>query len=364
MRKILFVTFQDFANVSTDIAWAINNHLEGWEARVCSCIPHPFDYPRKHDIDFDFSTPEQKGDMERWIHDGIDVLIWAEEEKFPHYYYSFYSSEQTYSDAILFGVRDLLGSRTKKFIFHAGVAYRTYFAQYNEMDTVWFDGQILSPDLWRLSRGLEGISCFGKPMIDLDGAAMPDRWGPFFPGRIGPKELVVCHSPTDYGHKGTEIIDAAVARVQERLPHVSYRHIGGPVHNGKHIPHSEVIRQRGECHVYIDQFSEIGGIGMSALEAMGNGLITLCTTHMIPESIWTASGLRSSDCPLISMPAPTRDKEVDIQSVESALFDVCSRPDEMPSLAMSGIQWVMKSMDPKRFAERFILSLKEPLDCA
>lgn len=358
MRKILFVTFQDFANVSTDIAWAINNHLEGWEAKVCSCIPHPFDYPRKHDIDFDFSTPEQKGDMERWIHEGIDVLIWAEEEKSPHFYYSFYGSEHAYSNAILFGRNRLLLSNAKKFIFHAGVSYRNYSEQYNELDKEWFDGQILSPDLWRLSRELEGISCFGKPMIDLDGVPLPDRWGPFSPGRMEPKEIVVCHSPTDYGHKGTEVIDAAVARVQEYLPHVKYRHIGGPVHNGKHIPHSEVIRQRSECHIYIDQFSEIGGIGMSALEAMGGGLITLCTTHMIPESIWRSSGLSSSECPLISMPAPTRDKEVDIQSVESALSGICSRPNEMPALAMSGIQWVMKNMDPKRFAERFIISLR------
>jgi len=350
VRKILFVTFQDFANVSTDIAWAINNHLDGWEARVCSCTPHPFDYPRKHHLDFDLSTPDQRAGMESWIRDGVDVLIWAE-EGFLDYYYSFYAEGSTYLNAMLFEMREQLWPKFKKFIFHAGVSYRTNFERYNALDAEWFDGQITSPDLWRLSRG---VVCFGKPIIDVDESDLSTRWGLL-------DSLTVCHSPTDYGHKGTRIIDAAVERVQKRLPQVQYRRIGGPVADGTHVPHGELVRQRRACHIYIDQFSEIGGIGMSALEAMGDGLVTLCTTQMIPDSVWGASGLERSECPIVSIPAPTGDVEVDIQSVEAALFDVCSRPDEMLDQAERGVRWVREHMDPKRFAERFMLSLREPL---
>jgi len=353
VRKILFVTFQDFANVSTDISWAINTYLDGWEARVCSCTPHPFDYPRKHHIDFDFSTPDQKAAMESWIREGLDVLVWAE-EGFPDYYYSFYAQGSTYLNAMLFGMREALWTKVRKFIFHAGVSYRTHFERYNALDAEWFDGQITSPDLWRLSRDLEGVACFGKPIIGVEESDPSAGWE-----RLD--SLTVCHSPTDYGHKGTRVIDAAVERVQKRLPQVQYRRIGGPVADGAHVPHEELARQRRACHVYIDQFSEIGGIGMSALEAMGDGLVTLCTTQMVPDSVWRASGLERSECPIVSLPAPTRDLEVDIQAVESALLDVCSRPDELPALAERGARWAREKMDPRLFAERFILSLKEPL---
>ena len=353
MSKILFIAFQDFANVSTDIALAVNQHVDGWEAKVCGCIPHPFCYSQGHDLDFDFSSDLEKREMAQWIREGVDVLVWAEEEQSPYGYYSFYGPGHSFAIAMMFGMRESVFANAKKVIFHAGVSYREYHSVYNALDPDHFDAQLLSPDLWRLSNNLEGISCFSKPM-EVDMESVSESW---LSERAG-QEIVICHSPTNYDHKGTLTIDAAAERVSRALPNVSYRHIGGPVQDGRHLSHSAVLEQRMSCHVYVDQFSKIGGIGVSSVEAMAGGLVSLCTTQMVPESVWAKNGLDSDSCPLISLQAPTGDLEVDVQAIESVLMGLCLDQKELVRRGVAGAKWVEENLNPKTFADRFISSLQ------
>jgi len=357
MRRILFVAFQDYANVSTDIAFAINEHLDGWEARVCSCVAHPFEYPNRHHLDFDSSTEDEKREMAEWIRGGVDVLVWAEEGRSPDDYYSFHSDGKLFARTMLFGMMDEIFSSSRCFVFHAGVAYRTFSRSYNALDRGHFESQLVSPDLWRLTDGLRGIAVFGKPMLPCDDYTSWDTWSPG-------ERIEVCHSPTSFAHKGTRIVDSAMDRVRERLGDVLYRHIGGPAHRGMHVPHQTLKDTRRKCHLYVDQFSSIGGIGVSALESMSDGMVSLCTTHMIPESVWGSAGLRSQDCPIVSLPCPTGDKEIDVQALTQTLLRTCSEPESLPWLGSQGKEWIRMAMDPKRFAQRFISSLKEPIDCA
>lgn len=350
MRKILFVTYQDFANVSSDIAHAINGHLPGWEAKVYSCLPHPFAYPNAHDFDFDFSNDEQKREAESWVSDGVDILVWAE-ESWPHSYYSFHDASKTFADAMLFGHRERLFATAKCFIFHAGVPFRSNPLVYNDLDPLSFKAQIVSPDLWRLSKDQEGIVCFGKPFsVDLERAQTlweTDRAG---------GTIVVCHSPTNLALKGTDIIDETMARIVEDNSDVEYRQIGGPAYQNQHIPYGELCEQRKGCHIYIDQYSDIGGVGMSSLEAMADGMIALCTSHMIPGPLWARSGMGSrANCPMIRLPCRTGDDVVD----SAALYDVVQRlvrtsRYNLRMVGMGGALWVRQNLDTSRFAHRFI----------
>ncbi len=345
MKRILFITYQDYANVSSSMAKAINSSMRDWGAAVFSCTSHPFGYPHAPDLVFDSADIYEKRDAKEWLKDGVDVLVWAEEAPSPQHYYSFYSEGGEFADAMLFGMKDRLFDKAKTFIFHAGVAYRYQSVEYNRLDSEFFDGQIVSPDLWRISNGLNGIPLFGKPM------------GYYGSHRLARDPGVVrfCHSPTNKSHKGTAIIDAAMDRVSSLRADIGYEHVGGPYHEGKHLPFDEVRRVRSGYDVYIDQFSLVGGVGMSSLEAMGEGLVSMCSTQMIPEEVWEMCGISSKDCPLIQLSGPTGDDEVDKRYLERKIIEVANS--FTPYQGRRSRDWVCHHMDESLKAQMFIESL-------
>lgn len=348
MRKILFVTYQDYANVSTDIAKSIKDFHPDWDARVCSCVPHPFGYPTPHDLDYDSASDEQKADMAEWIRSGIDVLVWAEEARNPSDYYSFHANGQEFAKTMLFGEFDEVFKNAKTFIFHAGNGYRGWSKDYNRLDRDYFFRQIVSPDLWRLTDNGTQV-CFGKPMVSDMCWALSRNWH---------GDLTVCHSPTNYALKGTKVIDEAMERVVRYYPRVKYKHIGGPVQKGEHLGHLELRAQRRDFHIYIDQFSSVGGIGMSSLEAMSDGLLTLCTTHMLHPKASRNTSWNAQDFPIISLPCPTGDHGLDVEVLFSVMTDLCSgRAAKLAYQALVGAAWVRGNLDPRSFAFKFMESL-------
>ena len=345
MRKILFVTYQDYANVSTDIAKSINEHQPDWDARVCSCVPHPFGYPTAHDLDYDVDSEGEKVALSEWIRSGIDVLVWAEEARNPSDYYSFHAEGQDFANAMLFGALGEGLDQARCYVFHAGNGYRGWSERYNYLDKSVFAGQIVSPDLWRLTGG-SGLVCFGKPM-DADPALLMER-------RDVSGGLVVCHSPTNYELKGTWLINMAMKMIVKDFPRVTYRQIGGPVHKDQHLSYGDLRSERRKCHIYIDQFSSIGGIGMSALEAMSDGLITLCTTHMIqPNITWGTSSSREG-CPIVSLPCPTGDIGIDVEVLYNKIAHVCRGIGGELDRGLSSAVWVHRNLDPESFSGNFM----------
>jgi hypothetical protein len=375
-RKILFVTYEDFANVSTDIAHAINDWRSDWEARVYSCIPHVFQYTNKHHFDFDVSDEETKGLMEEWIRDGVDIIIWAE-ECWPNGYYSYYCPGGLFANTMFFGHRERLLANSRSLIFHAGEPFRHNSELYNSLDLKSFDAQMCSPDLCRLTHERKGLPCFGKPLtIDLQRAE--DLWSNERRNKAvwaiqsqlslnSPKAapsngdgIVICHSPTNYIGKGTGIINAAMDKIVADLPHVAYRQIGGPYGTPQNLPYEDICAQRDLCHIYIDQYSNVGGIGMSSLEAMASGMISLCSTHMIPTSVWDSCGIDPDACPIIRLPCPTGDHGVDVEALYDVLSDLCQKPmGEIQKLGMASAKWVHSQMSPDRFADRFLRMISE-----
>jgi hypothetical protein len=350
VRKILFVTYQDFANVSTDIAHAINDCDLGWEARVYSCVPHPFQYSKKHHFDFDVSDDDTKSSMEEWIRDGVEIIIWAE-ESWPNAYYSYYCPGGLFANTMFFGHRERLLANSRSLIFHAGESFRHNSELYNSLDLKSFDAQMCSPDLCRLTHERNGIPCFGKPFsVDMKRAV--DLWEN---ERDHGDEIVICHSPTNYYVKGTGTINSAMEKIVAELPHVVYRQIGGPYGTPQNLPYEEICSQRDRCHIYIDQHSKIGGIGMSSLEAMASGMISLCSMQMIPTSVWASCGIDPDACPVIRLPCPTGDLGVDAEALYDVAYNLCNRPiDELWELGMASARWVHSQMRPDRFVNRFL----------
>ena len=341
VKKIAFFCYQDFANVSTDTASAINEGTE-WEARVISCLPHPFNYEKKHDIDWDLASENEKTLMREWLQ-GVEIGIWAEESSSPNNYYSYYCPNcSLYRDTLMMGVEI-----PTMFIMHCGVSYRNNSAYYNINDKKHFvGGQLVSPDLWRLTDGLGGSIIFGKPM--------------FIPKNVenSNDKLIITHAPTNYLLKGTANIKQACEMLSATYPHlVEYRELGGPFpHN---LNHAELSKLRAECDVYIDQFSTVGGIGMSSFEALADGLLVFCTTQMIPSVAWTYVGLEKRECPIIDLLTPTGDKTVDVFGIynvlKSTLIDAPRA--EIVAHRKRSIKWISENFNAKVVAHKFLESI-------
>uniref|UniRef100_A0A6C0BNK1 Glycosyltransferase n=1 Tax=viral metagenome TaxID=1070528 RepID=A0A6C0BNK1_9ZZZZ len=336
--RVLFLTFQDYANVSTDICAALNEHIDGWEAKVCSCHPHPFVYANKHDLDYDHATTKQKDDLKAWVEQGVDIVVWANEAN-PRTYYDLYHTSRLFRDTLSFQQWERI---PHKFIFHAGNSYRTYAGYFNDYDQSQGIRQLVSPDLWRLALP-EAQILFGKPI-------------PFAPQlRHAERRLVVGHSPTNYYLKGSGLIEKAV-----RALDVEYRQLGGPLQQGKSLPHAELAKRRADCDIYIDQFSTVGGLGVSSLEAMAQGILVLCSTQMIPDQLWTAASIPKP--PIIHLPTPTGCDKIDILALRAALEPwVKAGVSRVANQGKAGQHWVRQYFEPQVFAERFVGLLTRPV---
>jgi hypothetical protein len=345
-KKILFLGYQDFANVSSDIAAALNAH-SNWEAKVVCAAPHPFNYSIPHDLDYDFSSAKEHKIMQEWVVSGVDVIVWAEECSTPGNYYSYYHENRVFKDTMFFNT---LQKQAKKIIFHAGVGYRAHFDYYNAMDLKHFDAQLTSPDLFRLSP--KATPLFGKPMpVDLNHVA--HLWNDVRPKH----KIVITHSPTNYHLKGTTTIMRAVERLKIKFPYkkIVYQQIGGPAHQQQSLSNPELATQRNAAHVYIDQYSPlIGGIGMSSLEAMAAGMLVFCTACMISPSAWIACGIDPTKLPLRVLPTPTPDQKVNIERLVETLSPLCEMSfAEMKHEGMQSALWTEAHLTPKIFAAKF-----------
>lgn len=355
-NKILFVGLQDFANVATDISSAINHHLDGWESKSICLTQHPFQYQNDHDWDYQKLIPgttnyaltnkEEQEPIKKWIDENVKLVVIAQESIY-NGFASWYNVNDDFKEKMLFGKLGFLKERAKFIIFHAGQPYRQQWRRFNAVDLNYFDAQCMSPDLYRF--GLPGaIPLFGKPFtVDLNKAH--DLWVNV---RNTRKEIWVMHSPTDYTAKGSKFIQAGVEQAAHENKHIEYKQVGGPWRQQSNLSHKELEEARNVGHIYVDQFSSIGGIGMSTFEALGAGMIVLCTHGMIDRSIMNQAGM--DECPILTLPMPTGDEKVDTAVVKEKIQELCNlTPSQLHILGMAGACWVKQFYDPAVFAQRY-----------
>ncbi len=354
-HRALVVAVQDYANVLTDIAAAVNAHSERWRMRVVCPAPHPFGYRRTHHLDFDSATEAEKREFRAWLAD-CDVVLWAEESLGAQDYFSFYYADGTFRDAVLFGQLASLGPASKPWaIVHAGCGFRAQPRWYNDHDRAHFKMRLLAPDLHRLGSGDPrwDLTLLGKPFeVDLERAGA--LWST--ERRRALPAVVFCHAPTNLFLKGTVQIRQAVALAQEKLgggARLEYREIGGPVDSPENVPADELSRIRAPCHVYIDQFqSAVGGVGMSSLEAMADGMVTLCTVQNLPEDAWFEQDIGAGLVPLVALPDS---RYPDSVGRLATLLEELARMDyvRLRALGMRSAEWMKQHFDAPTFARRW-----------
>lgn len=188
-------------------------------------------------------------------------------------------------------------------MFHAGVGYRDHAAAwYNpQHPALLFDAQLCQVDLFRLATH-NPLLVVGKVIPPPAPLAPVSRFSQHHP-------RLVFHTPSNAACKGTVdirrmmhqiMLDSAAA--DDGSHPVIFVELGGWNRGGlPPISHREMCRLRSAAHLYVDQFSaDIGGFGVSALEAMSTGVPTLASTQNIPPAAWSRWGVHDP-VPLINL---------------------------------------------------------------
>ena len=155
---------------------------------------------------------------------------------------------------------------------HAGSAYRAEHARFDAIDReLGFSLRLMSPDLLRF--------CADDPTVRPALGVAPVGSAP-----DPTKPPVICHSPSKRATKGTALIESVVTS----LPHVRRGEVQWRLVEG--VSHAECMEAKKDAAIFIDQVvPSIGGFGVSALEAMGNGAACLASqNHLSPrlEKFW------------------------------------------------------------------------------
>lgn len=342
-KKVAFICVEDCANVSTEYALAIRTHIPGWDARSICGWKHAFDYSLKHD--WDWYPKETHKPWVHWLSD-VDLVIWAQEDLMDCPY-SFYT--RNFMHKMFLENLHLRSTAKAWLIMHTGDIYRKNYHEYNAVDADEFDAQVCAMDLHRLA--LPGaLTYIGKPIsinLRLSLEFSRQKYANTADG-----EWVISHSPTDYVLKGTENVRKAMEKLTEEFPKVKYLEIGGPFKERKHIPQPEAVRLRNSSHIYIDQFySPIGGFGVSSIEAMSAGVISLCTINNISPEVQNLAGLRE---PLPIIPLPNSENPESWLDLYRVLKTVITKPkEELLTKSLEGIAYVNKYFSPENVAKAF-----------
>jgi hypothetical protein len=153
-------------------------------------------------------------------------------------------------------------------------------------------------------------------------AATPCRPGIDRPVRIA-------HAPSNRQIKGTEVIVAAVMRLQQRGLPIELVMI-------EHMPHAQVLAVCAGCDLAIDQV-RIGAYGQYAVEMMALGKPTICYLRPDLRAYYPA------DCPIISA-SP--------EQLEAVLADWIAHPAWWSTAGAAGRAYVARFHDIQTLAQR------------
>lgn len=333
-QKITFLCREDFANVSTEIARAVRAVSQRWEPRVIALAPHGYRYDLAHDFDLLDATAGTLREATAHF-EASRVVIWAEEASMFADPFSLYGSGGGLASFLA------LSKAERRYVFHAGVAYRGDAHLYNPADRETFDGQLCSPDLLRLANPGARV-VWAKPI-----ETAPENVDRLWEQRRAYGKIVVTHSPSHHAGKGTELLRRVMDRVVRTCPGVEYRELGGPI--GQHLGHRELMRAREASVIHLDQYgAAVGGAGIVSFEAMARGTIPVCSVHKILPAAYEQWGLASAGFPLVPLSFEGQEK-ANPKQTERALVQIltnlCKQPlERLEARGRAGARWVAEHL--------------------
>jgi glycosyltransferase involved in cell wall biosynthesis len=139
--------------------------------------------------------------------------------------------------------------------------------------------------------------------------------------------IVIGHAPTNRLAKGSDTIISTVQSLMNEFP-IELELIEG-------LPHSEALRKKARCDIFIDQIGELG-YGINAIEALAMGICT-CT------ALVSGFAEKYPNHPFV---------EVDAVNLRERLAWLCQHQEERQKLAQCGRVWVEKMHDARQVVKQ------------
>tara|TARA_R110000822_G_C15221180_1_gene484259 strand:- start:41 stop:1033 length:993 start_codon:yes stop_codon:yes gene_type:complete len=318
--KISFLAENDFANVLTEYAYCLNKHSKDIEARSICYRPHPFNYNLQHDYDLEKCNKTQKLEAKHFLKES-NVIIFAEEG---HPLENTYRTLREFSNLLEI---DLINSNKKLCIWHPGTLYRENINFYNS-----------HPLRNKIHKHLYAFDLYkSSPQSSLDVPFLVYNYINFnkeklinnFKNKLQNDHKIITHIPSNANIKGTDIITNKLTNLPYNFEFLTTTN----------ITHSEVIKLKSKSLFYIDQFNNLGGYGVAAIEAVLNSNIVFCTLHNTHEAITKLTGE-----PVL----PFVDLGVDPNQINSIISSYINLSDEtLIEMYMGIIQWMEEYYSPK-----------------
>lgn len=157
--------------------------------------------------------------------------------------------------------------------FHNGTKYRNNYKKINYiLSKLKIKKIIYGADLYRLSNFNNKIIILPTYYYKYDKNMLYEKFNN--------DKIIILHCPSK--NKGSDIIEAIVNSVIEKYENVEFKIVNK-------VKHDEIMKNKELSHIYIDQFCDgnngrtnVGGFGVSSIEALSTGNIVLSLNNNIP----------------------------------------------------------------------------------
>lgn len=273
--KITFLVKVDYANVLTEYSNIINKHSLKYESRVIGENPHRFGYTLQHD--YNLSNPNDIKKSIEWVNDS-KYIIFSEESG-----HGEYNTLKTMINRLNI---NLEGKHLC--VWHPGTHYRNSYQRFNNNPlTSKMFKRIYMVDLYRLSpKSEKDVVLLPFMNFNIDEELYIEN----MMDKINSNNKIILHCPSDPNRKGTSIITKTLNELnKEKFSFIT--------HTKK--PHPFIMSEKKKSLFYIDQFNIEAGFGVSSIESLICGNVTLSSTsNAIPGLTKYNPDLK---CPIINL---------------------------------------------------------------
>lgn len=354
--KVSFIGANDHSNVMTEYSMAINTYSKNYESKVICHHKHSINYEIKHDYDL----YHRKSKKLKWISNKkniIDAIKWVKESshiiiasEFNPTRYSYPPLQSLFGRKMHLVQNSKAGQLNNIHLFHAGSAYRRQHQLYNQIGNKNFNKIIYGLDLFRLSpkdNRVNNKHLVFYPISDKNFDKKEILTS--IDEKFDTEEITILHIPSNRQIKGTNVIINNVNKVINQL------NKKGPVHYKlvippKLIPFSEVIELKKKSHIYIDQFNQFGGIGVSAIESLMLGNLTFSTTQFDTiESIRAANKNLNCGDDFYFIHLGVTNEEF----INTLDFYLRKPITEIKEITKKGVEWYYKALTHQAISHKF-----------
>lgn len=267
-KMITYLADMDYANVMTEYSNMLNKYSKKYQSRVFCNMAHPFNYKLKHDINFNSVIFTEK--VNNYVKDVIlksEHVIFSDELEL--------LSNINLVNPNFIKNLDIFNSIKNLHISHPGSHYRNDYKRFNEIEYNKYKKHFYTPDLVRLnlnkSTDYEILQIyFNNINKDIIINSIENRFKE--------DKLIISHVPSS-NQKGTDTIVKIVNRLFEDK-YITENYIYQTTQHK--ISNEEILNIKMKSTIYIDQFiPSIGGFGVSSLESLSLGNITLAAINNV-----------------------------------------------------------------------------------